>query len=98
MKNWDLFVSGPELAIATMPRALNCSFRRGVHHAVSYAVSARRVKRERADLESGPNLVGKGPTPYGLPAFAGIRRVAGLDHEASDVPVYGYSCPSALPV
>ena len=23
MKNWDLFVSGPELAMATTPRALN---------------------------------------------------------------------------
>ena len=23
IKNWDLFVSGPELAIATIPRALN---------------------------------------------------------------------------
>lgn len=24
MKNWDLFVSGPEFAMATMPRLLNC--------------------------------------------------------------------------
>ena len=24
MKNWDLLVSGPEFAIATTPRALNC--------------------------------------------------------------------------
>lgn len=24
MKNWDLLVSGPEFAIATIPRLLNC--------------------------------------------------------------------------
>jgi len=27
-KNWDLFVSGPELAMATIPRALNWEARR----------------------------------------------------------------------
>lgn len=29
MKNCDLLVSGPELAIATMPRALNCGVKEG---------------------------------------------------------------------
>ena len=28
MKNWDLFVSGPEFAMATMPRALNWEARK----------------------------------------------------------------------
>ena len=44
MKNWDLFVLGPELAMATTPRALNCKYRPWI--CMEYAVKADSIPWE----------------------------------------------------
>lgn len=72
MKNWDLFESRPELAMATIPRALNYTWiRRGE--------SATRWRQ--LYLECGSDFVWKGTAPDALASFAWSRRIASLDHE-----------------
>lgn len=77
---WDLFVSRPELAIATIPLALNLRRRR----------SARGLYRgsgRDANLERGPDLIRERPVPDRLPALARARRIPGLNHEVLDISV-----------
>jgi hypothetical protein len=97
-----LFVSGPELAIATIPRALNCSVWKGGSDKVSVSL-AKRIRRQpsspyedslrmyrrkhRTHLQRPPNLVRKRPPPDALSSLPCSRRVPCLDHEALDIPV-----------
>lgn len=80
MKNWDLLVSWPEFAIATMPRLLNC-------RASDVNVVIVGTQVARSDLERGTNFVRKRGTVDALSPLAGTRGIARLDHEPSDIAV-----------
>ena len=80
MKNWDLFVSGPEFAIAKMPRLLN--LREDRHDIHTWLWATRNTY-----LESRANLIRERFAPNALTALPRSRGVAGLCHEALDVPM-----------
>jgi hypothetical protein len=97
MKNWDLFVSGPELAIATMPRALNWEASKERGKAVS-----RRQEREGEDswsttqkvgialvshFDGGSDFVLERLSPDRLATLPQTNGITGLDHESLDVAV-----------
>lgn len=68
MKNWDLFVSGPEFAMARIPRLLNCTGR----CASAGDPSAQHGWWERmmaGHLKSGSDFVREGLAPDALTAF-----------------------------
>ena len=65
MKNWDLFVSGPELAIATIPRALNWEARkrRGKGRKGSVRTSADADRKRKQRVAAPPKDVGTADGP-----------------------------------
>jgi len=98
-KNWDLFESGPEFAIATMPRALNWEARKGRGErkasvrSEAEMDSGRTLKRwERlmgpiSHFDGGSDFVLERFSPDGLATFAHACGITGLDHEGLDVAV-----------
>jgi len=54
IKNWDLLVSGPEFAIATMPRALNCEWEGMM------SIGASDAKAKDSDYNGAPARVENG--------------------------------------
>lgn len=77
MKNWALFVSGPALAIATIPRPLNCFFSFGFQMDLEFVAYFERLT----------DLIVEWTTPYTLSTFARPRRIAALYHEILDITV-----------
>ena len=68
IKNWDLLVSGPEFAIAMMPRALNCEWERMMSIGASDA--------KESDYDGAPARVenGRKVIPLGWSEFH-LRKV-----------------------
>lgn len=84
-------MSTPELAIATIPRALNCGHPRGVR--ASWMLEQRAlhvsrvadVSRRDAYLERRPDLIRKRPVPDRHAPLSCTRWVSSLDHEVLDI-------------
>ena len=88
-----MFVSGPELAIATTPRELNCKQTQMVSSVDWIVLCFMRWTY----LKCAPDFVRERLAPDRLSAFARTRRISSLDHKPFDVPVKSHTSSASCP-